>query len=248
MKKYFLKKKKYFILKTFDNNYIKTRKIYFASGIFSTIKLLKTLNNKIFYKKKIILNHSDMCYGIFFSSLKKKDKEFVYYSNNKKDFAGRISLLNNELILKYNLNYIIKFIYLCFKVFNLKIYLLSVLYKRRKNSSLIYFDKEKMMIKTQKTKKDKFILAKLRKDIKEIFLSKIIFFKTTLVGSDFHYSSNIINNIKHGDADDLLKKIFILDSSISEKPPFFPTYKMIYEAYFRSKYNLSIYKLINKND
>jgi hypothetical protein len=63
-------KNKIFKVYLVDQKILKTKKLYLAAGVFSTLKLLRSIDKKIFLKD-IELTHSDMYYGIF---LKKKKK------------------------------------------------------------------------------------------------------------------------------------------------------------------------------
>ena len=68
-------KKKVFEVHLTNKKIIKSKNLYLACGIFSSLRLLKTLNKNIF-KNKIKLRHSDMCYGIFFVKKKKYKKKY----------------------------------------------------------------------------------------------------------------------------------------------------------------------------
>lgn len=228
---------------------LKAKNIYLASGIFSTLKLLRSIDKKIF-KKKIELNHSDMCYGIFFvknSNFKNNiGNEFLYFSKDKKEFSGRISILEKKIIKKYNLNFLFNLLMIISKFLGYKIFLLSVLYKRSKNSSVINFKRDLIKINARKTFKNKFILNKLKKIFNECFNANKFIFKTTLVGSDFHYTGNIANNINLKKVKKFYKNLFLLDSSYSTSHIYFPTFQMIYDSYSRIKYNISLKKMIKK--
>lgn len=228
---------------------LRAKNVYLASGIFSTIKLLRSIDKKIF-KKKIQLNHSDMCYGIFFvKSINVRNdigNEFLYFSKDKKEFSGRISILEKGIIRKYNLNFFFSFLMIISKFLGYKIFLLSVLYKRNKNSSIISFKKNSIEISAKKTLKNKFILKKLKKIFNECLKANKFIFKTTLVGSDFHYTGNITNNINLKKVNKFYKNLFILDSSYSTRHVYFPTFQMIYDSYSRIKYNISLKKMIKK--
>jgi len=232
-----------------NNKIIKTRKLYLATGIFSTLKLLNSINKKIF-QKNIRLNHSNMCYGLFFVKkneiFKNLGHEFIYFSCNKKKFAGRISILNKKIIKKYNLNF---FFYILMKLdnfFGIKIFLLNVLYKRPKNSTIIYFKNDIVKVKINNDVEIKEISNKLKKVFHESLNVKGLILKKTLVGSDFHYSCDIRNNLNMNIAKKFYKNLFILDNSISTKHKYFPTFQMIYESFYRAKYNLSLKKMIKK--
>ena len=233
-----------------DNNKIlKAKNIYLASGIFSTLKLLRSIDNKIF-QKKIPLSHSDMCYGIFFvksSNIKSNiGNEFLYFSKDKKKFSGRISILKRKIIKKYNLNFFYNFLMIFSKFFGYKVFLLSVLYKRDKNSSTLNFKKNLMQMYVKKTFKNKLILNKLKKILNECFNANIFIFKTTLVGSDFHYSSNIQNNINLKKVKKFYNNLFVLDSSCLSNHIYFPTFQMICDSYLRTKHRITLKKIIKK--
>ena len=243
-------KKKIFLIYLFNDQILKAKNIYLASGIFSTLKLLNSLDKKIF-RNKIQLNHSDMCYGICFAlekNFKKKiGNEFFYFNQNKNNFAGRLSVLNENIINKYDMSVFFLLLYKLTKFFKIKILVLSVLYKRPANSSLIFFKNSGININVKKTFKNSVIINQLKKSLKKTFNIKFFIFKRTLVGSDFHYSCNIIKNINLKNNNIFFKNLFILDSSYSTKHAFFPTFQMIYESYVRTKNKLSINKFLNKN-
>ena len=132
------------------------------------------------------------------------------------------------------------------KFLGYKIFLLSVLYKRSKNSSVINFKRDLIEINARKTFKNKFILNKLKKIFNECFNANKFIFKTTLVGSDFHYTGNIANNINLKKVKKFYKNLFLLDSSYSTSHIYFPTFQMIYDSYSRIKYNISLKKMIKK--
>jgi len=242
---------KIFKIYLINNKILKTKKIYLCCGIFSTLKLLRSINKKI-YKNRIQLNHSDMCYGIFFSKKPKFEskigKEFIYFSKNKNKFAGRISILNRQIVRKYNLNLLFFLLYKFCKLFKIRIFVLSVLYKRPSNASTIYFKNSLIKIKALKTSKNQLILNELKKILKETFNVKYFIFKKTLVGSDFHYSSRINKNIINKHANIFCKNLYILDSTFSKKHVYFPTFQMIYESFFRTINNVSLKKLLINND
>ena len=238
-----------FELLTQNNKIITAKNIYLACGIFSTIKLLKSLDEKKFLNKKIQLNHSNMCYCIFFSlksSLKKIiNDEFIYLSRDKKKFAGRILILNKKMIHKYNLGTIAHVLLNITNFFRIRIFLCSILYKRQKKSSIIYIRKNALKIQADKTYKDFFILNKFKNIFKEIFDARIFIFKKTLVGSDFHYTTDILKIYNKKKINSYYKNLFILDSSYSMKSLYFPTFKMIHDSYHRVINNLSVFKLLN---
>ncbi|MDC0608762.1 hypothetical protein OAO75_03105 [Candidatus Pelagibacter ubique] len=238
-----------FELLTQNNKIITAKNIYLACGIFSTIKLLKSLDEKKFLDKKIQLNHSNMCYCIFFSlksSLKKIiTDEFIYLSKDKKKFAGRILILNKKMIRKYNLGMIAYVLLNITNFFRIRIFLCSVLYKRQEKSSTIHFKKNAIKIQAKQTYKDFLILNKFKNIFKDIFNAQIFIFKKTLVGSDFHYTSDILKIYNKKKINSYYKNLFILDSSYSKKSLYFPTFKMIHDSYYRVINNLSVFKLLN---
>lgn len=239
--------KKIFILHLVNNKFLKTKNVYLACGIFSTLKLLRSINKKIF-KKKINLNHSDMCYGIFFSKKnieKNMGNEFVYYSRSKNKFAGRISILNEKIIEKYNLNFFYTILYKFTNIFKIKMFVLSILYKRNSNDSILNFSGSKLKINAKQTSRNQLILSEIKKIFHKCFGAKCFVFRRTLVGSDFHYSSNVTKNINIDYVNKFDKNLFILDSTYSTKHIYFPTFQMIYDSFYRVKKNISLNKIIN---
>jgi len=130
--------------------------------------------------------------------------------------------------------------------FGIKIFLLNVLYKRPKNSTIIYFKNDIVKVKINNDVEIKEISNKLKKVFHESLNVKGLILKKTLVGSDFHYSCDIRNNLNMNIAKKFYKNLFILDNSISTKHKYFPTFQMIYESFYRAKYNLSLKKMIKK--
>lgn len=243
----YLNKRKVFEIHLTDKKILICENIYLACGVFSTLKLLRTLHKDIF-KKKIQLQHSDMCYGIFFANKKYIKKiigdEFIYFENKKNEFAGRISILNDKIIKKYNLNSLYFILGKITNLFNIKIFVLSILYKRGNNASIIQFKEKDLDLKVIATKKNNYILSKLKKIFKESFNANIFVFKKTLVGSDFHYSCDITKGLNLKVIKKFSKNIFILDSAYSRSHTYFPTFQMIYESFNRVQKNISLNKII----
>ena len=106
----------------------------------------------------------------------------------------------------------------------------NILYKRKHNSSIIHFTKERIKLSVKETYKNKNIINEFIKIFKIIFCGKMFIFKKTLVGSDFHYSSDILKLFKKKKINRLYKNLFILDSSLSKNQLYFPTFRMIYDS------------------
>ena len=240
-------KKKVFEVHLTNKKIIKSKNLYLACGIFSSLRLLKTLNKNIF-KNKIKLRHSDMCYGIFFVKKKNIKKnignEFIYFDNKNKQFAGRISILNDLIIKKYSMNFIFSVLVKVLNFFDIKIFALSVLYKRPANSSLINVNNKVIKINATKTIKNNYILDKVKDIFKHSFKGKMFIFKTTLVGSDFHYTCSINKNIRSEVVKKFDKNIFILDSTYSTNYNYFPTFQMVCDSLNRVRKNISLNKII----
>ena len=69
-------------------------------------------------------------------------------------------------------------------------------------------------------------------------------FKTTLVGSDFHYTCSINKNIRSEVVKRFDKNIFILDSTYSTNHNYFPTFQMVCDSLNRVRKNISLNKII----
>jgi hypothetical protein len=242
-------KKKLFHIYLTDKKIIKTKKIYLASGIFSTIKLINSINKNIF-KKKIKLSHSNMQYGISFVNTnifkKKIANELIYFDKNRNQFAGRIAILNEHIFKKYNLGISIYILMKLCKLINLRIFLISVLSKKSKGETFITFKDDKMNICAEKTQYNRSLLKNITKIFNESFKIKKIIFKNTLVGSDFHYSCDISKYMNIKTIRNFQKSLFVLDSALLKNQIFFPTFQMIYNSYHRVKNNISLQKLIKK--
>ena len=244
----FCKKKRYFVLRTVENKIIKSKKILFACGIFSTINIFFKMEKESLKKNKIDLFHSDLIYGLFLSRKKfnKKNEELLYFDRKEKKFSGRIEILNNKIISKFNLNIIFTFIYVFFNFFNVKVYIFSILTPRPKKSSSLSVRKNSLYISYNKVDSKKTI-SEIKKILSNSFKGFFFFFKRTLPGSDFHYGTNIIKNIDKNKLKPYYKNIFILDNSVSESSVFFPTFSIIYNAYLRIIKNITLYDLIKKH-
>jgi hypothetical protein len=244
----FCNKKKYFVIKTINKKIIKSKKILFACGIFSTINIFFKMEKNSLKKNKIDLFHSDLIYGLFLSRKKfdKKNQELLYFDKKEKKFSGRIAILNNQIINKLNLNIIFKFIYIFFNFFNVKVYIFSILTPRPKKSSFLSVRKNSMHLSYNSVDSKKTV-NKIKKILSNSFKGFFFFFKRTLPGSDFHYGTNIIKNIDKKKIKPYYKNIFILDNSVSERSIFFPTFSIIYNAYLRIIENKTLHNLIKKH-
>jgi hypothetical protein len=242
-------KNKIFKVYLVDQKILKTKKLYLAAGVFSTLKLLRSIDKKIFLKD-IELTHSDMYYGIFLKKKKEIIKyignEFIYFSNNQKKFAGRFSILNEKIIKKYNLNFFFYVLNKLSDLLGIKIFLLNILFKRPKRSTMIYFKNDIMKIKVNNNKKSKYILNDLRKIFYKSLNIKNLIFKPTPVGSDFHYSCDIKKSLNTVIIRKFYQNLFILDSSINVKHKYFPTFQTIYTAFYRAKNNISLKEIIKR--
>ena len=170
--------------------------------------------------------------------------EFIYFDNKNKKFAGRISILNDLIIKKYSMNFIFSVLVKVLNFFDIKIFALSVLYKRPANSSLINVNNKVIKINATKTIKNNYILDKVKDIFKHSFKGKMFIFKTTLVGSDFHYTCSINKNIRSEVVKRFDKNIFILDSTYSTNHNYFPTFQMVCDSLNRVRKNISLNKII----
>ena len=76
------------------------------------------------------------------------------------------------------------------------------------------------------------------------FKSNFYFPFKSRIGSDFHYSANILKNINFTYKNkSMLKKLFILDSSCVKNKPFFPVFFYIINSYYRVFNNIHLLKL-----
>jgi len=235
-----------------NNRIIMSKKIYICAGIFSTISLISEMFNFNFKKKYLNITHSDLIYG--FSVIKSKNllnhhnskKEFFYFDKTYKLFCGRVSLLNKDTIHKYNLNILFLFVDYFFSFFGFRILLASLMYKRKKNSTKIMFNHNRLQIDVTKMEKNYKIITLAKYLLFKHFKSNFIFFLKTRIGSDFHYSSNIIKNLNFKlIRKKNLKNLFILDSSAVKDFVFFPAFYLIVNSYFRVIKNINILKLKN---
>ena len=235
-----------------NNKVIMSKKIYICAGIFSTISLISEMFNFNFKKKYLNITHSDLIYG--FSVIKSKDllnhhnskKEFFYFDKTYKLFCGRVSLLDKDTINKYNLNILLLFIDYFFSFFGFRILLASLMYKRKKNSTKIMFNYNRLQIDVTKIENNYKIIKLAKYLLFKHFKSNFYFFLKTRIGSDFHYSSNIIKilNFKLIRKKNI-KNLFILDSSAVKNFVFFPAFYLIINSYFRVIKNINILKLKN---
>ena len=173
--------------------------------------------------------------------------ELIYFDKNRNQFAGRITILNEHIFKKYNLGILVYILMKLCNLIGLRIFLISVLSKKSKGETFIKFKNDIMNIYTEKTKRDKSLLKNITKIFYESLKIKRIIFKNTLVGSDFHYSSDISKNMNNKIIKNFYKNLFILDSSYSKNQIFFPTFQMIYNSYYRVKNNISLHKLTKKH-
>lgn len=229
---------------------IKCKKLYLASGIFSSISLLKSLFEKNFKKKKINISHNNLIYGFsiinknyFINNSMNKIYNYYYFDNSYKKFCGRISILNINTIKKYNLNFFFKFIFYLSAFLGFKILLISLMYKRKFNSTSIVVNQKNFSIFAKRDNNKKVInLAK--QSLTYYFKSRFYFPFENRIGSDFHYSSNILGNINFVNIKkSILKNLFILDSSCIIKKPFFPVFYYIINSYYRVLNNIHLLNL-----
>jgi len=242
--------KNYFFKVLLSNNKIITcKKLYLSSGIFSTISLINNFFGKNFKKKNIDLLYNNLIYGFLF--FKKKyflyifnKNEYYYFDNSYKLFCGRVSILNNNIIKKYNLSYFFVITYFLFNIIGFRILLLSLMYKRKSKSTKIIIKNRNFFIESKKENPNRRIENIAKNLLARYFKSNFYFPFKTKIGSDFHYSSNILKNINFTKFKRLnLKNLFILDSSFSIKTPFFPAFYFIINSYFRVINNINILRL-----
>jgi len=255
---FFDKKKNFFNIKLSNKKkFLKCKKIYLASGLFTTIRIIKNLLGKNFLNRPLKLLHNNMSYGLFISKKvnvkhltlsKKNSKNLNYFFLEKKNiYAGRVSLINNNLIGNYKLNFTLIFADKILNLFGYKIFLFNFLYKNKKNNSKIYFDKDHLVVNSKEVFGEEKIINNFFFDLKKYFKFSFIFSVKTPVGSDFHYSSNILYNvIKSRENINLCKNIYITDSAFLKKQFFFPTFYLILNAYFTIKNNYNLNYFLNQ--
>ena len=240
----------FFNLVLSNKKIIKCRKLYLASGIFSSISLLKSLFESNFKKKKINISHNNLVYGFsvinkkyFINNSINKTHNYYYFDNSYKKFCGRISILSVNTIKKYNLNFFFRFIFYLSNFLGFKILLLSLMYKRKFNSTSITVNQKDFSISAKRNNNKKVInLAK--QSLTNYFKSRFYFPFETRIGSDFHYSSNILGNINFVNIKkSILKNLFILDSSCVIKKPFFPVFYYVINSYYRVLNNINLLNL-----
>ena len=240
----------FFNLVLSNKKIIKCRKLYLASGIFSSISLLKSLFERNFKKKKINISHNNLVYGFsvinkkyFINNSINKTHNYYYFDNSYKKFCGRISILSVNTIKKYNLNFFFRFIFYLSNFLGFKILLLSLMYKRKFNSTSITVNQKDFSISAKRNNNKKVInLAK--QSLTNYFKSRFYFPFETRIGSDFHYSSNILGNINFVNIKkSILRNLFILDSSCVIKKPFFPVFYYVINSYYRVLNNINLLNL-----
>jgi hypothetical protein len=243
-------KKKAFSIFLSNNRIITCKKLYICSGIFSSISLVSEIFNYNFKKRYLNINHSELIYA--FSIIKFKNfvnfhnnkKEFFYFDKTQKIFCGRISMLDKDIINKYNLNIFLLFIYYFLSFFGFRILLASLMYKRKKNSTKITFKENYLQINAIKTKKNPKIIKLAKNLLFKHYKSNFYFFFKARTGSDFHYSCDILKNINFKAVNkNILKNLFIMDSSCIKNLVFFPAFYLIVNSFFRVIKNINIYKL-----
>ena len=114
-----------------------TKKLYIASGFFSSIKFIKDLVGEKNFKQPIKMNHKDMLYGFFLNKkknfIKKKNiDEFFFLDKKHKYISGKIINLNKYYIKKYNLNPIFYLFLIMFDFCGYNIFLFNFFYKKKK--------------------------------------------------------------------------------------------------------------------
>jgi hypothetical protein len=240
----------FFNLVLSNKKIIKCRKLYLASGIFSSISLLKSLFEDNFKKKKINISHNNLVYGFsvinkkyFINNSINKTHNYYYFDNSYKKFCGRISILSMNTIKKYNLNFFFRFLFYLSNFLGFKILLLSLMYKRKFNTTSITVNQKDFSISAKRNNNKKVInLAK--QSLTNYFKSRFYFPFETRIGSDFHYSSNILGNINFVNIKkSILKNLFILDSSCVIKKPFFPVFYYVINSYYRVLNNINLLHL-----
>jgi hypothetical protein len=243
-------KKKSFILFLSDATNIRCKKLYLASGIFSSISLIKSLFKNNFNKKNINISHNNLLYGFslinrnyFIKNSINKFHNYYYFDNSYKKFCGRISILNNKIIRKYNLNFFFKIIFRLSIFLGHKVLILNLMYKRKNNTTKIMVDKKKFFFQA-KYDNNKKIITLAKNMLSNCFKSNFYFPFKSRIGSDFHYSANILKNINFTYKNkSMLKKLFILDSSCVKNKPFFPVFFYIINSYYRVFNNIHLLKL-----
>jgi hypothetical protein len=229
---------------------IKCKKLYLASGLFSSVSLLKSLFNNNFKKKKINISHNDLVYGFsvvdknyFINSSINNIRNYYYFDISYKKFCGRISVLSLSIIKKYNLNFFFSFIFYLSNFLGFKILLLSLMYKRKFNFTNIIINQKKFFI-CAKPNSNKKVINLAKQSLNNYFKSSFYFPFKSRIGSDFHYSSNILNNINFININKkILKNLFILDSSCVINKPFFPVFYYIINSYYRVLNNIHLLNL-----
>jgi hypothetical protein len=242
--------KNFFILFLSNERTIRCKKLYLASGIFSSISLIKSLFKNNFNKKNIGLSHNNLLYGFslvnrsyFIKNSINKINNYYYFDNSYKKFCGRISILNNKIIKKYNLNFFFKIIFVFCSFLSYKVLILNLMYKRKNNTSKIIVGKKKFLFQA-KLDNNKKIITTAKNVLSNCFKSNFYFPFKSRIGSDFHYSSNIIKNINFTNKNkSILKKLFILDSSCIKNKPFFPAFFYVINSYYRVFNNMHLLKL-----
>ena len=243
-------KKKVFSIFLSNNRIIISKKLYICSGIFSSIALVSEMFNYNFKKKFLNINHSELIYA--FSIIKFKNfvnfhnnkKEFFYFDKTQTIFCGRISMLDKDIINKYNLNFFLIFIYYFLLFFGFRILLASLMYKRKKNSTKITFKENYLQINAINLNKNSKIIKLAKNLLFKHYKSNFYFFFKARTGSDFHYSCDILKNINFKAVNkNILKNLFIMDSSCIKNLVFFPAFYLIVNSFFRVIKNINIYKL-----
>jgi hypothetical protein len=117
------------------------------------------------------------------------------------------------------------------------------MYKRKFNSTSITVNQKDFSISAKRNNNKKVInLAK--QSLTNYFKSRFYFPFETRIGSDFHYSSNILGNINFVNIKkSILKNLFILDSSCVIKKPFFPVFYYVINSYYRVLNNINLLNL-----
>lgn len=100
-----------------------------------------------------------------------------------------------------------------------------------------------MVINSSQTILSNNYLKIFKKKYDNYFNFKFIYAIKTYTGSDFHYTSNIKNNIKNLEKYPAFKNLYICGGSCIKKNYFFPTFYFILNSFFNIKKDINFYKI-----